>query len=182
MEKHYSEVPSTWRSFDQICSALGLKKENLHTKLILDLGSGGASFAEEISKHPELSSRVISLDPNYNLDTLSDENRDIMQEAVEGIKKDKLSAVAGLSERLPFKDSIFDLIISNHAIPWHIAYEPEKIKSSLQEIIRVLKQGGEVRMSPIDRRTYKFIRMFTDGIGNCYVESKGDLVILIKNG
>ena len=102
MEKHYLEVPSTWRSFEQIFSELGLNDKDIKEKVILDIGSGGAGFAEGVKKRQELSARVISLDPNYNLETLTEENADLMQDAVKEINEKEL----GGSRRLVGKSAI----------------------------------------------------------------------------
>jgi ubiquinone/menaquinone biosynthesis C-methylase UbiE len=178
MGKHYSEVPSTWRSFEQISSELDLTNEDLREKLILDLGSGGAGFAEGIKTHTELSSRVVSLDPNYNLRTLTEENGDLIRDALKEIGEQELPAVAGLSESLPFKDASFDLIISNHAIPWHIAEDTEKVLKSITEITRVLRPGGEARLHPVDEKTAKVIE---DSLGfDCSLERRKKEIVIIK--
>ena len=178
MEKHYSEVSSTWRNFEQICSELGLREEDIIGKFILDLGSGGAGFSEGIKKHPEFSSRVVSMDPNYNPRTLTEENKELMKDAVKEIGAQKLEAVAGLSEKIPFADATFDLIISNHAIPWHIAEDVGKVQKSVEEIVRILKSGGEVRLHPVEEN---ITRVIADAVGGDYsVENKKGVVIIRK--
>ncbi|MEK7134714.1 MAG: class I SAM-dependent methyltransferase [Patescibacteria group bacterium] len=179
MEKHYSEISSTWRNFEQISSELELSNEDIKEKLILDLGIGGAGFAEGIKKHQELSFRVVSLDPNYNLKTLTEENGDLMKDAIKEIKEQKLEAVAGLSESLPFKDEAFDLVISNHAVPWHIAEDTEKVVRSIVEIIRVLKPGGEARLHPVEEKTAQVIESAINE--NCSIESRKGIIIIRKN-
>jgi len=149
--------------------------EDVKEKLILDLGSGGAGFAEGIKKHQELSSRVVSLDPNYNLRTLTEENRDLMQDAVKEINEQKLEAVAGLSESLPFKDEVFDLIISNHAVPWHISGDTEKVVKSIEEIVRVLKHGGEARLHHVEEKIAQAIESAISG--NYSIESRKGIII-----
>ncbi|MBI2120881.1 MAG: class I SAM-dependent methyltransferase [Parcubacteria group bacterium] len=180
MEKHYSEVSSTWRNFEDVSSELGIIREDLKGKIILDIGSGGAGFAEGVKQNKELKSRVISLDPNYNLETLSEENRDLMRNAVKEINKEGLDAVAGLSESLPFKNESFDLIISNHAVPWHIAEDAEKVTKSIKEIIRTLKPGGEVKLHPVEEETFKLIENVVGD--NCSVEIKKKVLTIRKEG
>ena len=179
MEKHCSETPSTWRNFEQISSELDLSEKDIKEKLILDLGSGGAGFAEGVKKQQELSSRVVSLDPNYNLETLTEENRDLMRDAVKEISEQKLQAVAGLSESLPFKDEVFDLIISNHAVPWHISGDTKKVIKSIEEIVRVLKPGGEARLHPVEENVVRIIHGILGK--DCSIETRKGTVIIKKN-
>lgn len=180
MEKHYSDVSSTWRSYEQILSELNLTEGDIKDKFILDLGSGGAGFAEGVKQNEELLSRVVSVDPNYNLATLSVENANLMNEAVKNITEQKLDAVAGLAENLPFKNETFDLVISNHAVPWHFAENTEKISKSIKEIMRVLKPGGEARLYPVETQTDRTIFDAMGGAG-CSAERQGKMILIRKN-
>ena len=93
--------------------------------------------------------------------------------------KKNLGAVAGLSESLPFRDEAFDLIISNHAVPWHIAEDTQKVIASIREIIRVLKPGGEARLHPVEEKTAQIIKSVENK--DCVVESRKGIIIIRKN-
>ena len=100
------------------------------------------------------------------------------------IKKNDLEAVAALSEELPIKNESIDLIISNHAVPWHIANDIEKVDKSLEEMIRVLKHGGEIRLNPVDEGIFNIIRDVVNRHDNLILEPDniryGDREILVK--
>ncbi|OGY64743.1 MAG: hypothetical protein A3I24_02425 [Candidatus Harrisonbacteria bacterium RIFCSPLOWO2_02_FULL_41_13b] len=181
-EKHYKEISATWRNFEQIIEELKLKQEDLEDKIILDIGSGGGGFAAGVKENPELNSRVISLDPNYNLEKLSEENANLIKKAVRELKSEQLPMVAGLSQELPFKDESIDLVISNHAVPWHILDSADKVSKSIKEMIRVLKPGGEIRLHPVDEKIYNIVAIIIEGVKRKELELKRreDLVIIRK--
>ncbi len=180
-EKHYSETPATWRNFEQITSELKLKEQDLKNKVILDVGSGGGGFAAGVKERPELDSRVISLDPNYNLETLSEENADLIKDSLQELKSEQLPAVTGLSQELPFKDESVDLIVSNHAVPWHISDNSEKISKSIEEMVRVLKPGGEIRLNPINEELYNIVKTAVEDAKRQKIElEKQENLIIIR--
>ncbi|MDA2922577.1 class I SAM-dependent methyltransferase [Patescibacteria group bacterium AH-259-L07] len=178
--KHYSEIPSSWRSYEQIASELHLTDEDIKNKIIVDIGSGGSDFAAQINNRPELASRTLSIDPNFNLGVLSGDNKDLMKDAVAEIKQNQLDAVAGLSEELPIKDECVDLIISNHAIPWHISDNPEKVARSIEEMLRILKPGGEIRLNPIDDEIFTMVKNTVDKYDEVEISRHGELIKIKK--
>ncbi len=111
---------------------LGLDLDNLRNKLTLDLGAGSAAIAEAGEKR---GLKVISLDRNPEMW----EKRKMHIPDVPYVKSS--------AEVLPFADKTFDLVIS-HAGPLSITASKELIAKTLEEVKRVLKEGGELRFGP----------------------------------
>lgn len=128
--------------FDIYQKRLQLSPEDLNKK-ILDVGSGSGQFAREAKKRGF--EKVFSVDPaQYIMD-----NRE--------------KTVKAEAEKLPFKDSAFDLVLSLHSVP--IIFAPagrveygkprnwrefeQYVKGIIKEMLRVLKKGGEIRLCPI---------------------------------
>lgn len=104
-------------------------------KKILDVGAGSAKFAKWAKEHG-VSGEIYSLDPKKENFT------------------EKEKSIVGASEALPFQDESFDLVVSNAAIPnMHIGEDlkivKEKVINSLNEMVRVLMPGGEIRLGRV---------------------------------
>lgn len=105
-------------------------------KRILDVGAGGAEFAKWAKEHG-IANEIYSLD----------------QREEEITERGK--SVAALAEKIPFRDGSFDLVVSIFAIPNIYLDEEgtdiirEKVKDSLNEMIRVLRPGGEIRLAGV---------------------------------
>ncbi len=102
-------------------------------KRILDVGAGSAQFAKWAREH-DVSSEIYSLESKALL-------------------KENIKSTWGLAEDMPFKNNIFDLVISRNAIPQVFSGEEYKkeelkknIKSSFFEMLKVIKPGGEIRI------------------------------------
>ena len=93
---------------------LGKKVKN---KKILDIGAGNGEIIEYFAKYNNVSA-VDVLDQRKN-------------------KKSRVNFKLIQSERLPFRDSFFDIVITNHVIE-HVTNQ----NLHLLEIKRVLKKGG----------------------------------------
>lgn len=111
---------------------LGLSPEDLKKK-ILDVGAGSAQFAKWAKEHG------IS-DTIYSLESKGEE------------LKERNKSVVAAAEEMPFADESFDIVVSHAAIP-NVYIRSEnietKVYNSLREMMRVLKQGGEARLSPV---------------------------------
>jgi ubiquinone/menaquinone biosynthesis C-methylase UbiE len=58
-------------------------------------------------------------------------------------------------ENIPFKNETFDLIVSRCAMPvMFFPEEPEIAKKGMDEILRVLKEGGEFRFFPLQEEIF----------------------------
>lgn len=110
---------------------LELKPEDFN-KIILDVGAGEAQFAKYAKDH-NLSSQIYSLEPFQKM-----------------LEKDK--SLVGYAEEIPTPNESFDLIVSNGAIPNIYLGEKdvqEKVKKSFSEMLRVLKDEGEIRLARV---------------------------------
>ena len=155
------------RSFEEIKQGLALKNDDLLNKTILDLGAGTGNFNKAVLEKEffqNTSTRVISFDFNYfkrinkQLAYMVDKGVSIPSFLLtdspcpsqsEGIEK-----TAGLFTQLPFRDNFFDLIISEAAMPLYL-YSKEHVIKSFDEVMRVLKPGGEARISPLSHNVIK---------------------------
>ncbi len=110
---------------------LELKPEDFN-KIILDVGAGEAEFAKYAKDH-NISSQIYSLES--------------FQEMLE-----KEKSLVGYAEEIPMPNESFDLIVSNGAIPNIYLGEKdveEKVKKSFSEMLRVLKDEGEIRLARV---------------------------------
>jgi len=161
---------------------LGLSPEMLRDKAVLDLGSGGALFAEGIKdNYPDLNIKVVSLDPKYsNPEHLKRKVMPGEDATIERIGNKEILAVSAVAESLPFKDESFDIVISNCAVPYY--QDDDRIKeASILEIIRVLKPGGEARITMVVDNDEKILRGVVDASSDCTLEYSDQLVIIKKS-
>ena|SRR3989344_2342030 len=152
--KTWKEVPTTNRGLEEYSRDLDLNQKTLEGKKILDVGSGTRKFAKEV-KESGINAEVISLDPVYLSQELQEEKMrheggpiNKLKEFIRAtdIPDVKEKTVAGVGEKMPFKDETFDLILADNSLP---AYgNKEQIDEFFTEAFRVLKKGGELRFTP----------------------------------
>ena len=140
------------QTFEEYLENLKLSPEDLKKK-ILDVGSSIGAFAK-VSKERGLSDNIYSIDFHF-----------VPYETGKG-------ALADVTQ-LPFPDKTFDLVISNCAIPNVLSsrfdYKKEAVEkrvvSAFDECVRVAKDGGEVRLSPVFRGDhFEFYRILSDAV------------------
>lgn len=159
---------------------LGLSIESLRDKNVLDIGSGGARLAEG-AKDEKINAKIISLDPKYS--SPKSLNRKISGDkdtTMERIKEKQLPAVAGLAESLPFTDESFDLIIANCSVPYYQSDKGLKAKS-ISEMIRVLKPGGEARITMVTKNDEDVVKDVIEKSKDCGLEVNGSVTIIKRN-
>jgi len=159
---------------------LGLTVESLKDKSVLDIGSGGARFAEGV-KDEKINTNIISLDPKYGSpENLKKKITAGEDNTMERIKEKRLSAVVGLAESLTFADESFDLVIANCSVPY---YQPDKDlkEKSISEMIRVLRQGGEARITMVTKDDEGIIRDVVNKSSDCMLEITDTIVIIKKS-
>lgn len=100
----------------------GIDKEYFANKIILDIGCG-----------PLGSLDLFNAKMKIGLDPLAAKYFNF------GIKKHHMIYIAGLSERLPFSNNLFDAVVSVNSLD-HI----DNLKKTVSEIHRVLKKHGEI--------------------------------------
>lgn len=119
-------------SFEDYLSFFGLSKEEISYATILDIGGGVyRTFAAKSDTVSGL--EVMTLEPR-----VAYEKTPYLAYA---------PVVAGVWDKLPFKDNSFNYVVSARAIPmW--AETKEELKMVFDEISRVLKPNGEGRFYP----------------------------------
>lgn len=135
-------------------NSIGLKIDDIKNKRIIDIGAGERKFAASCLKNG-INIDVYSVDPN-----LSKEPFDhlFLEKNFPNLEKDaRAKTVMGKRESLPFKNESFDLAINLFALPGKKFLKEgnwEEMKRvidvTFDEIIRVLKHGGEVRIYPLE--------------------------------
>jgi ubiquinone/menaquinone biosynthesis C-methylase UbiE len=139
---------------DFILNNLGLSIEDLKNKKTLDIGAGERYIAAVCAKKG-ISNDVYSLEPNID-DTKFVRNliKEDLPEVSAGIDG---KTIQGNRESLPFDDERFDLIINSCALPGkkflkegNIDEMKKNIDITIEEMIRVLKPGGEARIYPLE--------------------------------
>jgi ubiquinone/menaquinone biosynthesis C-methylase UbiE len=159
---------------------LGLSVESLKEKSVLDIGSGGARFAEG-AKDENINTKIISLDPKYSLPkNLKLKITGGEDTTMKRVKEKQLPIVVGLAESLPFSDKSFDLVIANCSVPY---YQPDKnLKAkSISEIIRVLKPGGEARITMVVKDDEDIIKDVVGKLQDCKLEINDSVLIIKRN-
>jgi len=117
--------------------------------LILDVGTGSGCFIfEMMNKYPEVRTQFVGLD-------ISKEHVKWLAHRKKEENRKNILAVVGNAERLPFKDSIFNIVTSSEVLE-HIS-DAEK---AIGEITRVLKKGGRALFSTPSKPARDFWRMF----------------------
>lgn len=124
------------RSLKNYQKELGLGKDEIENKHILDLGSGPTARFERELKNKAF---VVSLSPDYE----DAEYRGWL----DGNKGEVKHAIAGLGQALPFKDEVFDIVCIYHVFEHTPLGRAEEI---VRESIRVLKIGGRVHIMPTE--------------------------------
>jgi ubiquinone/menaquinone biosynthesis C-methylase UbiE len=123
--------PVTQRDWDGILfdfDLVGVKPEYWTGKTILDVGSGLKMHNPEIA-FP--GAKVCAVDPQVGARVYSQTAHEVRK---------------GVAQEIPYDDNKFDLVISSHAVPQHVS-RPDFLRA-ISEMIRVMKPGGEIRMTP----------------------------------
>ena len=149
--RSWEEIPPvTNRGLDEYAYHLNLEEENLKGKKILDIGAGTRRFAREVEERG-IQAEVFSLEPLFSLPKEKMDPK--VQEFIEKYPvstKVKEKTVAGVGDQMPFTNEAFDLCVSEYSLPMHSSTQ-EQAKSFFEEISRITKVGGEIRLYPINR-------------------------------
>lgn len=171
-------VPVTDRTFDEYLSHLGFKKDDLAGKIILDVGSGKKErFSKEAEKY---GAKVYSVNPKLK----NWMTRKKLQGWFSLDSEWQKRSIATRAQRLSFKDNQFDAITSLYAFP--LWFTEKDRKGVLKEMIRVLKPGGKIYLSPRydDMETMlglSIIEWIRENGCSISPEQTGGAVIIIKN-
>ena len=112
-------------------------------KRVLDLGAGqGGTVSLDLQKR-HINIEMVSLSPHYK-DKSNTVTRMLSEQ---GDAERAENFVAGNGLHLPFADQSFDAIVSVRAVPMYLNTEAE-FEQVIKEIERILKPGGEARLTP----------------------------------
>jgi len=138
------DLPLTSGGVIKYKDLLGADVRGLQGKTVLDAGSGCGAFVDDCNNKGV---DVIGMDPHYM-------NIPLRKEKGKEIPKSTKNKMAGVCETLPFKDKVFDLVLSCYASFYYLLnnYEDDvkvrriAAKLMFEEAFRVLKVGGQARI------------------------------------
>ncbi len=131
---------------EQYVDNLGISLHELKNKKVLDVGAGGGAFV-----------RAAQME---GIDAVA---FSLFIDNPQRVAETSTPFIVGTVTQMPFRDSAFDLIISNCAIPHALVSmqdfeagdrtvaKEHLVKEAMAEILRVLKPGGEIRFAPVPR-------------------------------
>jgi ubiquinone/menaquinone biosynthesis C-methylase UbiE len=145
-------------TFKEYLDNLGLTKNDLIDKKILDLGAGLRMFAGYCIKN-KINTNIYCVEPHPERSVPEQEEFLKKLWSDELRKKINSKTVKAFCSSLPFNDESFDLVTLHCFVPGMdpFSINPNKaeiiimekdINQSFDEICRVLKKGGEARMYP----------------------------------
>jgi len=127
------------RARDRMLDALQLKGN----ETVLDVGCGrGLLLIGAARRLPQ--GKAVGLDLWNQQDLADNRSTATMENArIEGVE-DRIEVHNGNMMDMPFGDGAFDAIVSSHAI--HNIYDREGRRKAINQIVRVLKSGGQVAL------------------------------------
>ncbi|MGA3150628.1 MAG: class I SAM-dependent methyltransferase [Candidatus Saccharimonadales bacterium] len=135
-------VSSTGRGISDYREHLGIELEDLRGKRILDVGAGFSIFAREAKEHGAETISLEPQDPTQRLDMMPEDKAEFRKALSRG------EIVPGIVQELPFEDGSFDRVFAVLSVPYYLPrVESERILA-FDEMVRVLKPGGEIRIFP----------------------------------
>ncbi len=170
---HKDKTTLTERGVTRYMELLNISEDELNDphSLILDLGAGTEqNFAKEVRKL-NLKSKIVSLDPRLGLSEAEDIDnlfaKPHKEARIRGRKNPETKTAAGLSASLPFVDNVFDHIYALYSVPYYLNYRnPSEVSETLQEMLRVLKPGGVIRVFPVENEQLNIIKNFLKSMDN----------------
>jgi ubiquinone/menaquinone biosynthesis C-methylase UbiE len=146
----------TDRNWEEYAQFLDLTKEDLQKwQVIVDLGSGiSQGLSYDLDKMGYKDKTVISIDPILGL--LENPSNNLSQEDLINLRSNaQPNTVAGLAQELPLKDESADAILALFSVPRYLD-KSDDINNFLDQVVRVLKPGGEARIYPISKYKNNF--------------------------
>lgn len=160
--RDWPKTPVTAFSFAEIADAFGYGKDGEGTKgkKILDIGSGMSDFGDKANKlYGQTGTRVVELDPIYSRKNKKGEILAVKEGIPVVVARDKyqpyyknrvrgenVESIAGVGQKLPFRDKSFDEVISNFGIS---VMPPLEIPQAIAEAMRVAKERVAIRMAVV---------------------------------
>lgn len=135
-----SSVPSMGRNVREYLLQLGIRREDLEGKQVLDLGAGSNLALERGLPKEGIHAHVISCSPAFKEGKVWTEHG--TREPI-----DSKNVVAAMAEELPFSDNTFDTVVMFYVTIYF--NRDERMRDALTEIVRVLKPGGVAYIGPL---------------------------------
>jgi ubiquinone/menaquinone biosynthesis C-methylase UbiE len=135
-------LPLTTGDTSKYKKILGIDIDDLQGQMILDVGSGLGGFIDDCN---DRGMDAIGMDPQYA-------NVSSRRERDKQTPRSTRNKIAGISETLPFRDKVFDLVSSSYASFYYLFdnYDVKvgrvAAKLMFEEMFRVLKVGGQARI------------------------------------
>jgi len=160
--KQMSNAEKIKNRAEKIRNSLGFEWVDLEGRSILDVGSGCGEFVQEARKHGIDAYGVDESHPNE----LRRPER-LGYTTNEGANNEGL--VVGNADSLPFEDDRFDYVSSHASVPLMGRPTEESISRHVNEMLRVVKVGGEVRISPFkENPPYEHFRLAQEKLLSLY--------------
>lgn len=154
-------INETGRGIDEYSQELGFSSREefinyIQGKDVVDLGSGKGALSKDIANN-NIDGNIISVNPRLsdrfwleeNIKSNREKFPDISEEQNKNIQKYHNSrAIAAYAQLLPLKDNSVDIILDSNAILYYIDTLDE-FRDAINEMFRVLKPGGKIRMGKI---------------------------------
>ncbi len=129
--------PQGGRSLEAYEKQLQFDRNDLQHKNILDLGSGSEQkFAKELEESG-IHAMVVSFSPDYSQKEIADAARDAYENS---------DMVAGVGQKLPFKDGSFDRVFGFHFFE-HTS--EDVFLKIIREVCRVVNREGYAKIGPV---------------------------------
>jgi ubiquinone/menaquinone biosynthesis C-methylase UbiE len=153
------DLPFTRGGAGKYKKSLGVDIRDLQGKTVLDACSGQGEFVDYSNDNGIC---AIGLDPYYR-------NLPLRIKKGKETPKSTKNKIAGIAEALPYKDKVFDLVLSSYGSFYYLSnnYDTKvrriAAKIMFEEIFRVLKVGGQAKIGKECCETEDDIEFF-DGI------------------
>lgn len=121
--------------------ALDMTLEELRGKFVLDVGSGYGNFAKECYEYKIAEVVSLDIDPRvfaFDLGAMGRTTRPVFRE---------LPGIIATAAALPFRNEVFDLVTAHFSVPI-FAKTRQEVFLLLDEMVRVLKERGDIRIVP----------------------------------
>ena len=150
-----SALESERELYADYMKTLGMKESDLKGKAIVDVGAGSRMFAAHLLREG-ISDDILSVEPN--VEGAQPHEREKLAMTLTPALRERLDALTrkGMRESLPLDDESVDLVVNHGAMPGSEWYENQdfseirqEIEDSFDEIMRVLRRGGEARLMPL---------------------------------
>lgn len=145
-----SQTTSTGRGMGLYKDMLGMTDGHFKGGRILDVGSGSWQQLAYESRMAGFPSHITSVDPRFGLSVsrdIADSGSSALMRTIGRLYPEK-NTVAATADALPFADNTFDTTVALFSTSRY-RQGPSQVMKDLNEMYRVTKPGGEVKIFPV---------------------------------